>query len=142
MRARRFFFASILVLLPSLLAACGGKVVVDAPGEGTGGAGGSSNAATCVSACEKSLAQCPSGGPTDCAQGCATLDKETAGCPELYATFLACWEAHPEMTCNASGNACLNELQSMTSCITQACNANPSLCTSSGMSGGSGSGGY
>jgi hypothetical protein len=111
-----------------LLAACGGKVVVDTDTSGSTGTGTTGDL-TCEEVCVKTVAACPgTNSVQQCMTGCATTDKvANAACPAAYQAFLMCADAHPASQCDGS-NACQAEVAALTTCITQVCEANPIQC--------------
>lgn len=100
-----------LAFVALLASACGGKVVVDAPDEGSGGTTSASSTTTTTST---------SGGPDPCVEACAALGAK--GC--AGADCVDRCEAVPS-TCSATANlllACLrDQAAAAASCIVDAC---------------------
>lgn len=110
---------ALTLALSLLLAACGGKVVVDPPEEDP--------VPTCAEVCEKALMAC-GGSAADCAQSCAQMEQiaETL-CSTDWTAWLLCVDENASAQCQAT-NACDAETNSLTNCVITACTTNPTAC--------------
>lgn len=108
--------------LVALLAGCGGNVIVDSattePAE-----------LTCADLCDAVEAACPSQA-TACASSCALLDEVgNEACAESYQPMLACVvDSAAQSTFCGQSAACMAELTAFATCISNACETNPSSC--------------
>lgn len=122
----------------TLLAACGGKVVVDAPVGGDGGAGGTGAGGTTITTSTSTVTTGPGdlcaqictfwdqSGCTmsDCATECAAAFQTAGSCTDELITVLQCIIAHPDPAggCGMPA-ACTAAFESYQSCIA------PTSCT-------------
>lgn len=109
-----------LALAASILAACGGKVVVDDTTSVT--------QPTCADVCAKAATACGGTTQAQCEQSCAMLDPLLDGaCPDAYHAWLGCIDDNPGAQCQNT-SACATETGAVTSCLSMVCSANPSAC--------------
>jgi hypothetical protein len=104
--------------LSLLLAACGGKVVVDDT---------EPPLPSCEDVCKKSIAAC-GGSVAECSSSCAQTEQLfTKICTDAWAAFLSCVNDNPAAQCQGT-NACAAETNAITSCLTTECGTDPTAC--------------
>lgn len=104
--------------LSLLLAACGGKVVVDDV---------EPPVPSCEDICNKSISAC-GGSAAECASSCAQTEQIfTKICTDAWSAFLSCVDENPSAQCQTT-NACDAEVNALTSCLTAECGADPTAC--------------
>jgi len=107
-----------LLALSLLLAACGGKVVVD-PVEDP--------VPTCEEVCNKAVGTC-GGTETECKQSCAQIVPILSKlCPDAFDAWLICGNDNPATQCSNSP-ACDAEVNELTDCLAAGCTTDPQSC--------------
>lgn len=112
------------LLLSLLLAACGGKVVIDT---GSPPEPGEPPVSTCEVLCKSSIAAC-GGTASECEQSCAQTEATFADvCTAEWQAFVTCAVANPAAQCQNT-NACDDQAIDLTSCFLDKCTADPEAC--------------
>src|SRR5262249_6825219 len=108
---------AVFTLAP-MTAACGGKVVVDAPsGQGGQGGGASQAGPLCAAWCDaRAAAGCPSPHQDQCAAGCATRIGYEGVCGSIAMASLTCWsKVSADQIC--AGKSCDEEQAQLEACV-------------------------